>query len=128
MPALVKPDRLCAVITQNTLICTCLYLCSCSSFTDINFTVAREKVQGLSHSSPSSPVVSLLGRLYYSFYGSYPFTVCLMVYPISQYFHFYRKNEQKSSLTGLEVSGRIVQMNHKDIGLKSVENIQNGVP
>jgi hypothetical protein len=76
----------------------CLYLCSCSSFTDINFTEACVKVQGLSHSSPSSPVVSLLGRFDYSSYGSYPFTVCLMFYPISQYFHFYRKMNRRAHL------------------------------
>jgi hypothetical protein len=105
-----------------------LLLCSCSSFTDINFSEARAKGQVLSLSSPSSPLISPLGRWDYSSNGSYPFTVCLMVYSISQCFNFYLKNEEKSSLTDLEVAGRIVYMNLKGIGLKSVEKIENRVP
>jgi hypothetical protein len=106
------------VITQNLLICTCLYLCSSSSFTDINFTEARVKVQGVSLSYSSSPVISPLEDWIIHLVD--PILLqSVVVYPILQCFHFYHRNEQKSSLTDLEVAGRIVYMNRKGIVLKA---------
>ena len=58
MPTLVKPGRLCAVIMQNLLSCTCFYYCSCSSsFTVISFAEAHVEVQIVCLTAPSSSCV-----------------------------------------------------------------------